>query len=249
MPGERKRVLILGGTAEARRLAEHLTADGRYDVITSLAGRTTAPETPPGTVRTGGFGGSKGLKNFLQAERINLVADATHPFAATISANAVAACADTQVPCIRLERPPWRAEPGDQWISATGISEAATTIPSGATALVTVGRQEIAPFFMRTDVHVVARMIEPPSVDIPPHAELILARPPFTLAQERALMEEKRIDVLVTKNSGGDATAAKLAAARALTRPVIMIARPPPPDVPSAATADAVAAWIAERLE
>jgi len=222
VPDEVLRILILGGTEEARLLARRLADDARYDVITSLAGCTVSPNEIAGEVRSGGFGGVAGLKDFIISENIALLVDATHPYAVQISANA----AQINVPCLRLERPPWQPQPGDDWTLVATIDAAAQALPKGARALVTVGRQEIAPFFARADIHVVARMIEPPGFETPDHAEIVLARPPFSRQQERALMQDKRIDVLVTKNSGGEASSAKLHAARALALPVIMIARP-----------------------
>ena len=241
-------MLILGGTAEARALANRLTAAGRYKVITSLAGLTRTPIKPEGTLRTGGFGGVAGLRDFLTSESIALIADATHPFAARISAHAATASADANIPCIRLDRPAWVAEPGDDWRSVTGVAEAAAAIPSGSTALVTIGSQDIAAFLARDDIRLIARMIEPPDRPVGKHAEILLARPPFTLPEELALMRGRQIDVLVTKNSGGAATEAKLIAARELGLPVIMIARPAKPPVPSATSVDGMIALIADAL-
>lgn len=248
MPRTRPRLLILGGTAEARALAERLAANGRVEVITSLAGVTRAPIMPEGTVRSGGFGGAAGLREFLTKESIALIADLTHPFAARISAHAATACADASIPCVRLDRPAWVPEAGDDWRFVAGIEEAAAAIPSGATALVTIGRQDIEAFLTRDDIRLIARMIEPPDWPAGPQVEIVLARPPFTLADERALMHGRQVDVLVTKNSGGAATEAKLTAARELRLPVIMIARPAKPAVPSAACLDAMIDLIADTL-
>ncbi len=222
MPDEVLRILILGGTEEARLLASRLADDTRYYAITSLAGRTASPNEIAGEVRSGGFGGVAGLRDFIAKNHIALIVDATHPYAVQISANAMR----TNVPCLRLERPPWQPETGDNWSLAANIDAAAQALPKGARALVTVGRQEIAPFLARADIYVVARMIERPGCETPDNVEILLARPPFSCAQERALMQDKRIDVLVTKNSGGEASYAKLQAARALGLPVIMIDRP-----------------------
>ncbi len=238
-------ILILGGTGEARRLADELCRRPHTRVVTSLAGRTTEPAKLPGEVRVGGFGGSQGLSCYLREEKVALLIDATHPFAATISANAAEACASLGIPCLRLERPPWRPLPGDNWREVPDIAHAAATIPAGARALVTVGRQEIAPFLARDDIRIVARMIEAPDAPPPHHAELLLARPPFTPDDEHRLLRERQIDILVTKNAGGTATVAKLMAARGLGLPVIMVARPHKPPVP---TAPDVAA-ILEMLE
>lgn len=244
MPNEVLRILILGGTEEARHLASRLADDARYRVITSLAGRTASPNEIAGEVRSGGFGGVAGLRDFIAKNHIALIVDATHPYAVQISANAMRA----NVPCLRLERPPWQPQPGDNWSFVANIDAAAQALPKGARALVTVGRQEIAPFLARKDIHVVARMIEPPGFETPGHAEILLARPPFSCSHERALMEDKRIDVLVTKNSGGEANSAKLQAARALGLPVIMIARPEAQSTLTARTLDELVTLIERQL-
>lgn len=241
-------VLILGGTAEARALADRLSRRAGIRLITSLAGRTAAPARHAGEVRTGGFGGARGLARYIADEKVTLVVDATHPFAAAISANAAAACGTAHVPCLRLERPPWRPLPEDDWREVADIGKAATAIPAGSRALVTVGRQEIAPFLAREDVTLIARMIEPPDVAVPPHAELVLARPPFGLDDERRLLRDKAIDTLVAKNSGGTATVAKLMAARELRVPVIMVRRPAKPPVPTAPDLEAMLEMIARAL-
>lgn len=248
MPADRPRILILGGTAEARVLAERLTADGRYEVITSLAGVTRAPAQPAGDLRIGRFGGAEGLQAFLKAEHIALVVDATHPFAAQISVHAAHACAAADIPCLRLERPAWVQQSGDDWRPVASAKDAAAAVPAGAIALVTIGRKEIGAFTTRDDIRIVARMIEPPEAELGPHAELLLARPPFALDDEKGLMQDRHIDVLVTKNSGGAATAAKLTAARALGLPVIMIARPVKPPVPCAASVEAMIELIVATL-
>ena len=242
------RILILGGTAEARLLAARLEDDARFIPLTSLAGVTAKPSKIAGEVRTGGFGGVDGLREFVSTEHIALMVDATHPFAAQISAHAAQAGAKASIPVLRLERPPWERQAGDDWVQVAGIVEAARAVPEGARVLVTVGRQEVAPFFAREDTHVIARMIEPTVVEVPGHAHLLLARPPFTLAQEKALMEEKRITVLVTKNSGGDATFAKIEAARDLGLPVIMIARPEKSPLTTASGVDEMMELIEQKF-
>ena len=226
MPAEPKRILILGGTLEARKLAERLVEQDLHRVITSFAGRTRERNAHPGEVRVGGFGGIEGLRIFVESEPIDLIADASHPFAAQISSNAVAAAAQAGIPCVRLDRPPWEIAAEDDWRPVSSIEEAVAAIPSGAVALVTVGRQEIAPFFARDDVRIVARMIEQPDGTPPAHVELVLARPPFGLEEERTLFADKDIGILVAKNSGGESTAAKLVVARERKLPVIMIERP-----------------------
>lgn len=248
MPGDPLSVLILGGTEEARLLAERLAANERLAVTTTLAGVTRKPAPLAGAVHTGGFGGVEGLRAFLEDERIDLLVDATHPFAVQISTNAVDAARAAGIPCLRLERPPWRQRSDDRWILAEDIVSAAEAIPNAARALVTVGRQEVAQFFARKDVIVIARMIEPPEVSVPGNCEIILARPPFAEKDEKELMATKRIDVLVTKNSGGDATVAKISAARELGLPVIVVARPEMPSVPAASSVDEMIVLIAEVL-
>jgi len=248
VPNEVQRILILGGTREARLLASRLANDARYSVVTSLAGRTTRPNDIAGELRSGGFGGVEGLRNFIAAEHIALMVDATHPYAAQISANAAQASAKQDVSCLRLERPPWEPGSTDRWTHVGDTESAARAILADARALVTVGRQEIAAFFTRADIHVVARMIEPPAIETPDHAEIVLARPPFSFEQECALMKDKRIDVLVTKNSGGEAGYAKLQAARELGLPVIMIARPGKPDVASVSSVEQMLKLIEAEL-
>jgi precorrin-6A/cobalt-precorrin-6A reductase len=240
------RILILGGTADARHLAERLENDARYAPITSLAGTTRAPSEIAGKVRVGGFGGVEGLADFVGDKNIALVVDATHPFAAQISANAAQAGAKTGVPCLRLERPPWAPRDGDNWTNAGDIQEAVHAIPTNARVFLTIGRNEAAKFFTRREIHLVARMIDPPDVSLPDHVDLLPARPPFTLDAEKALMVDKRITVLVAKNSGGPDTYAKIEAARALGVPVIMIARPQKPDLATASNVDEMSALIAQ---
>ena len=226
MPGER--ILILGGTRDARQIASTFVAEGR-SVITSLAGVTENPVLPPGAVRRGGFGGVAGLAAYLEAERISLVVDATHPFAAQMSAQAHEACRLKQVPLFRFERPAWTPRADDRWTMATNMGEAVRLLPSAARAFVTIGRKEIAMFFARQDISGVARMIEPPPAAVPVGWELLLERPPFTAESETAVMTRFRITHLVTKNAGGGSTDAKLDAARQLGLPVIMVMRPDKP--------------------
>ena len=223
--GRQLRVLLLGGTREARELAEALSDDGRWKIISSLAGRTRDPEAVPSEIRVGGFGGMEGIAAYLKEEAIDLVVDATHPFAEVISPNAVDAAAQAGVPYLRLCRPAWRAEPGDQWQLVPSVQRAADILSPGSRVFLTIGRQELAPFFARDDVHVVARMIEAPSDPVPPHVEIILARPPFEISDEAELMHARKFDVLVTKNAGGPSVESKLIAARNLGLPVIVIER------------------------
>lgn len=246
MPSEPKRILILGGTGEGRALARRLTADPRYSPVTSLAGLTSEPEAIDGETRTGGFGGAAGLASFIDERGIAAVVDAAHPFAARISANAVDACRGAGVPCLRLERARWEAQGGDEWTHVGDVEEAAAAVPPKARAFVTVGRKEIAAFMARDDVSILARMIERPDEPVPRHVEIMLARPPFTTAQETNLMRARGITVLVTKNSGGDATYAKVAAARELEIPVIMVLRPKKPPSLTVATVDDMVAMLSD---
>ena len=230
-----KRILILGGTGEARMLAVHLN-ELAFDVISSLAGRTDNPTLPDGETRIGGFGGIEGLRDYLIEENIDLLIDATHPFAARISSNAYEATKQADVEIVRLERQPWQAEEGDIWHHVQSLEDAVTALPKNCTALVTIGRQQLGSFLDRDDVKVIARAIDQPSIDIPNHWEVILARPPFTLADEIGLISSRNIDVLVTKNAGGNETREKLIAARKLQKPVIIIDRLPKPAVQTYST-------------
>lgn len=240
-------ILILGGTRAARELAGLLLADG-FSPVTSLAGATSQPLMPPGKVRIGGFGGAEGLASYVKAEGIAAIVDATHPFAAVISANAIAAAKACGVPLLRLERPEWQAEPGDAWIVVPSISAAVDALPSGARVLATIGRKEVASLFARNDIGGVARMIEAPPDSVPQNWTVLRERPPFTEESERHLITHHAITHLVTKSAGGEDTAAKLAAARALHIPVVMIARPAKPPAPACPDGPAVARELRRLL-
>ncbi len=237
-----RKVLILGGTKEARMLANRLVRIG-IDVISSFAGVTENPILPEGKVRVGGFGGVEGMREYLVAEEIDVLVDATHPFAAVISAHASEASANV----MRLERPAWSPLPQDRWIDVQDNKAALAALPSGSNVLLTIGRKEVAVFISRSDLSGVGRMIEPPDEALPENWHLVLQRPPFALADELALMRQHGITHLVTKNAGGRETAAKLEAARSLGIPVVMIARPLKPKVETYTTVDAIAAAIASR--
>ncbi|MBA8878564.1 cobalt-precorrin-6A reductase [Phyllobacterium myrsinacearum] len=225
MPASDRPVLILGGTAEAVKLASALVAMG-YRTISSLAGRTSNPGKIEGEVRIGGFGGADGLADYLRRENIALLVDATHPFATQISDNALAAADATGIPFVRLERPDWQRKPGDSWTSVTSIEDAVSAIPSKARILLALGRQHIAPFSRRHDVHFVVRMIDPPEAPLDLFDfELELSRP-GKKDDEAAFLTRKRLTHIVCRNSGGGASYAKIAAARELGLPVIMIERP-----------------------
>ncbi|MEU0040814.1 MULTISPECIES: cobalt-precorrin-6A reductase [unclassified Streptomyces] len=240
-------VLVLGGTTEARRLAAELAGRPGVRVTTSLAGRVSRPGALEGDVRVGGFGGADGLARWLREQRVDAVVDATHPFATRITENAARAAAATGVPAVVLRRPGWRPGPDDRWHFAASLAEAAALLPPlGRRVFLTTGRLGLAAFAPLTGLHFLVRSVEAPEPPLPPHAEVLLARGPFTVDDERTLLRAHRIDVLVTKDSGGEATAAKLTAARALGLPVVVVRRPPLPDG-VAAVPDVVSALA--RLE
>ncbi|MFV2172234.1 cobalt-precorrin-6A reductase [Actinomadura sp. LOL_016] len=240
-----RRVLLLGGTGEARLLAGRLDADPAVEVISSLAGRTAAPRALPGRVRVGGFGGADGLAAWLRDERVDAVVDATHPFAARMSGNAVRACESAGVPLLVLRRPGWSPGPGDDWRRVPSLAAAAADLP-GERVFLTTGRTGLAAFAGDGRRRYVVRSVDPPEPPLPSRTTVVLARGPFTVEEETALMREHRVDVLVTKDSGGAMTSAKLTAARDLGVPVVMVDRPPVPDgVPVAATVGDAAAWLA----
>jgi precorrin-6A/cobalt-precorrin-6A reductase len=221
------KVLLLGGTGEARGLAGVL-AEAGVEVVSSLAGRTSDARVPVGEVRVGGFGGVSGLVGWLREHPVAAVIDATHPFAANITANAFAATREVGTPLLVLRRPGWTPEPDDNWHWVDTASAAAELLPGlGTRAFLTIGRQGLDAF-AGTELWTLARCVDPPEPR-PTWCTLILARGPFTLADEETILRDHAIDVLVTKDSGGPATAAKLTAARRLTIPVIVIRRPPLP--------------------
>jgi precorrin-6A/cobalt-precorrin-6A reductase len=240
------KVLVLGGTGLARELSEWLHASG-IDVALSLAGVTREPVLPNVPVRKGGFGGARGLAEYLLQESFTAMADATHPFAASISRTAAAVAGSMQMPIIRLEVPPWRASEGDRWISTLGPNEAAAILPAGSRVLLTTGRRNLEPFLSRRDIDGIVRCIEPPEEIIRPPWQLLLSRPPFTLEQEKDLLSREGITALVAKNSGGKAMRAKLDAARELGIAVNMIERPGKPDVPAVDTVDGVLRWLGQN--
>jgi precorrin-6A/cobalt-precorrin-6A reductase len=242
------RLLILGGTTEASALARHIAGRSDLDPILSLAGRTQNPVAPPIPYRTGGFGGAAGLKAYLTEAKIDAAIDATHPFAAQMSAHAVEACRDLSLPLATFTRAAWRAVPGDRWVHTADMNAAAAALGEASRRVfLTVGGLQLAAFAAAPQHHYLVRTIDPPDVTALPNHRLILACGPFAIDDEIALMREANIDVLVTKNSGGKATAAKLAAARALNIEVIMVERPQSEDVPTFEKLDAVMAWIEDH--
>ncbi|PCG81814.1 cobalt-precorrin-6A reductase [Streptomyces sp. WZ.A104] len=240
------RVLVLGGTTEARRLAESLAGDRRVRVTTSLAGRVAAPRLPPGEVRVGGFGGPDGLAAWMREHRVDALIDATHPFAATMSRNAAEAAAQTHVPLLALRRPGWVAQDGDRWHFAGSLAEAAELLPAlGERVFLTTGRTGLAAFAGLDALWFLVRSVDAPDPPCPVRMEVLLDRGPFDLDGEREIIRRHRVDVLVTKDSGGDATAPKLAAAREAGIPVVVVRRPPVPEgVPVARTPDEAVRWV-----
>jgi precorrin-6A/cobalt-precorrin-6A reductase len=224
------RVLILGGTAEARVLAAELQGRG-FDVTTSLAGRTRQPALPAGEVRIGGYGAG-GLAGYLSEGGFEQLVDATHPFSATISATAVAASQETGCPLIRLQRPGWHEASGDRWTRVADMEAAAVEVSKALPGMVfvTTGRRGISRFAGDAEHDYLIRMATQPDEPLPPRATLIVRRGPFTVAGEQALMREHAVRLLVTKDSGGHATDPKLEAARIERIPVVMIDRPPVPN-------------------
>ncbi|MEV1019928.1 cobalt-precorrin-6A reductase [Streptomyces sp. NPDC050264] len=239
-------VLVLGGTTEARSLAEALHARPGLRVTSSLAGRVAAPRLPPGEVRIGGFGGADGMARWLGEHAVSAVIDATHPFAETISFNAAGAAATAHVPLLALRRPGWVPGEGDDWREVASLAEAARAVPdTGRRVFLTTGRMGLATFAHIDDAFFLVRSVDAPEPPGPPHMELLLDRGPFTLDGEREILARHRIDVLVTKDSGGAATAPKLTAAREAAVPVIVVRRPPAPGgVPVAATVAEAADWV-----
>jgi precorrin-6A/cobalt-precorrin-6A reductase len=238
-------VLILGGTGEARELAGRIA--GRR-VVSSLAGRVRDPALPAGEVRIGGFGGPGPLADWLRDEGIGAVIDATHPFAARITANAVEATTAVGVPLLVLRRPGWTEAPGDRWHRVPSLGAAAEAVRGlgRERVLLSIGRQGVAAFAGCVRQWFLVRAIEPPGPPLPPSMRLLLDRGPFTVAGELDLLRQYQIDVVVTKDSGGDATVAKLVAARSLGLPAVLVDRPPlPPGVAVVADVDAAVAWLA----
>ncbi len=244
------RVLILGGTAEAAALARALAEDARVAATTSLAGRTRAPAELPGAVRRGGFGGAQALADYLAARAVDLLVDATHPFAARISRNAVQACAAGGVPRLVLTRAPWTAREGDRWTPVPDAQAAAAALPGlGARVFLTIGRQELAAFAGLDTVWFLVRLVEPPEDPILfEDFRLVLGRGPCSLEQETALLRAHGIDVVVSKNRGGPGTYAKIEAARAFGLPVVMVERPALPEGEIVESVAAALAWIERRL-
>ncbi len=255
--GARRRLLILGGTGEAAALAEQALErfGSGLEVVTSLAGRLPRPRTLAGELRVGGFGGAEGLAAYLRKHEVDLVIDATHPFASAISTHAREACDAAAVPRLMLVRPPWRRTPEDNWLEVADMDAAARALEGlGRRAWLTVGASEIAPFARVRGVWFLVRLIAEPEAPLPlgRHGrdfEIVLGRGPFTVAQERRLIERHGIDVMVSKLSGGRATEAKLVAAREAGLPVVMVRRPTLEPGERVESVPAALEWLVDSLE
>ena len=247
----RRRVLILGGTGEAVDLARLLESRAEFDVVTSLAGRTRNPAAVPGRVRTGGFGGVEGLTAYLAAEHVDVVVDATHPYAATISKHATLACDATDVPRVQLWRPAWSAVDGDEWTGVTSLDAAVDAVADARLSadgcvFLSTGVRDVQVFSRLREVRFLVRLVDAPRTPLPlSNCELIVDRGPFAIENERALFLEHGVELLVSKNSGGAATCSKLAAARELRVPVVMIDRPEPEPGARAETVEEAFRWVA----
>ncbi|MWP36733.1 cobalt-precorrin-6A reductase [Rhodobacter sphaeroides] len=243
------RILLLGGTTEASRMARAL-AEAGLPAVFSYAGRTAAPVAQPLPLRVGGFGGTEGLAAYIRAEGITHVIDATHPFAAQMSRNAVEACAASGTALVALERAPWAAGLGDRWIRVPSIEAAAEALPEApARVFLAIGRLHLAAFAGRPQHHYLLRLVDPPDALPLPRAETIVARGPFTLAEDLDLLRRHGIQWIVAKNAGGEGARAKLDAARGLGLPVVLIDRPAIPPRPRVETPEAVLGWLAHPAD
>jgi precorrin-6A/cobalt-precorrin-6A reductase len=239
------RVLILGGTSEANALAAEL-ARASVDAVYSYAGRTQVPVNQPLPTRTGGFGGADGLAEAIRRDGFTHVVDATHPFAADMSRNVVAACKATATPLIALERKPWAKTPGDRWIEVADIPAAVSALPEQpARVFLAIGRQHIAPFSAKPQHAYTLRFVDAPGEAVPlANADIIVSRGPFAREDELTLLRSREIEWIVARNSGGEGTRAKIDAARELALPVIMIQRPALPDRLRAESVAKVMHWL-----
>lgn len=237
----------MGGTADASLLAAAIARAG-IDAVYSYGGRTRTPADQPLPTRIGGFGGASGLADYIRREDITHVIDATHPFAAEMSRNAIAACGETGTPLIALERAPWTKAPGDNWIEVAGVTAAVAALPEAPTKVfLAIGRQHIVPFASRPQQAYTLRFVDPPEAPLPFPADVIVSRGPFTLDGELEMMRARGIAWIVARNSGGDGARAKIDAARMLGLPVIMISRPRLPERSRVASLDEAMSWLGHR--
>ncbi|WP_411351242.1 cobalt-precorrin-6A reductase [Leisingera aquaemixtae] len=244
------RILLLGGTTEASALAKTLAGAG-VDAVFSYAGRTAQPVSQPLPTRVGGFGGIEGFAAYLEAENITHVVDATHPFAAQMSSNAVHACEAAGVPLCAFERPAWQAGEGDQWLQTDSIEEAVNALPdTPARVFLAIGKQNLTQFAAKPQHHYLLRLVDAPEADLPlPHTTVEIARGPFDAAGDTALLQRHAITHVVAKNAGGAGAEAKLTAARNLALPVIMIGRPEVPQRPVMGSVAEVMAWLSHPAD
>ncbi|MEH2314570.1 MAG: cobalt-precorrin-6A reductase [Nostoc sp.] len=243
------RVLILGGTGDAAELATRVATIQGLEAITSLAGRTREPSVPLGDLRVGGFGGVAGLASYLRVMQIDLLIDATHPFATQISLNAADAATEVGVPRLMLIRPPWEKGSDDRWIEVDCVEAAAAVVNQAQRVFLTVGRQELAAFAHCEKIWFLMRMIDPPTDDaLVPPGMILCDRGPFTLNNERQILIDHKIDTIVSKNSGGDATKPKIIAARELGVKVVMVNRPAIPPGEHVTDVDCALAWLFDRI-
>lgn len=248
-----KKVLILGGTGDAVKLAAKLDHIPHIEVISSLAGRTKQPAALVGKVRIGGFGGAEGLANYLQEHGIDFLIDATHPCAGQITHNGAIASQIAHIPHLMLVRPQWEKQVDDHWIEVETVEAAAQAIPESIKRVfITSGRQQLEPFLQRSqtypDTWYLIRSIDPPDLELP-HSKVLLDRGPFNLEQERELLREYQIGAIVSKNSGGNATYAKIIAARELGIPIVMVQRPAMPEGDKVTSIDEVIAWLSPQIK
>lgn len=250
MPTAISRVLLLGGTTEASLMARAL-AEARVEAIFSYAGRTQRPLSHPLPLRIGGFGGVTGLAAYMRENAITHLIDATHPFAAQMSRNAIAACAETGVKLLALERPAWAPGPEDNWRELPSLEAAAAALPETPQRIfLAIGKQNLATFATRPEHFYLLRLVDAPAAPLPlPNAEFVLGRGPFTLENDIALLRQHRISLIIAKNAGGEGARAKLDAARALRLPVLMISRPALPLRDVAQTPEAALRWLAHPAD
>ncbi len=246
-----KKVLILGGTGDAVKLADQLVNIPEIEVISSLAGRTKKPSALVGQFRIGGFGGIEGLAKYLQENAIDFLIDATHPCAGQITINGAIASQIAQIPHLMLVRPQWEKLSGDNWIEVETVEASAQAIPDVIKRIfITSGRQQLEPFLQRSqtypDTWYLMRSIDPPDIELP-NSQVLLDRGPFSLEQERELLREFQIEAIVSKNSGGAATYAKVAAARELGIPIVMVQRPAMPEGDKVTSIEEAIAWLNSR--
>jgi len=248
-----KKVLILGGTGDAVKLAAKLATIPEIEVISSLAGRTKKPAALVGQFRVGGFGGAEGLANYLQKNSIDILIDATHPCAGQITINGAIAANALNIPHLMLVRPQWEKVSGDNWIEVESVAAAAQAIPESVNRVfITSGRQQLEPFLQRShsypETWYLMRSIDPPDLELP-NSKVLLDRGPFSLEQERKLLREYQIQAIISKNSGGDATYAKIIAARELEISIIMVQRPDSPEGDKVTSIEDAIAWLDRFLQ